>query len=66
MNEWIYEPKESMWCFVGETQAIFIKMLWVTGQYIQTIETAEGKILMSNKGEICNLSPRLQNIPCTT
>jgi hypothetical protein len=66
MNQWIYEPEDNMWCFVGETRAIYIKMLWTTGQFIQTIENPEGKIIASLTGQIIDLSPELQKRPCTT
>jgi hypothetical protein len=66
MNQWIYEPEDDMWCFAGETGAIFIKMLWTTGQFIQTIETPEGKIKTSLTGQIRDLSPMFQVKPCTT
>jgi energy-converting hydrogenase Eha subunit A len=65
MNKWIYEPKDDMIIFVGETQAIFIKLFRQTSKYLQTIENSQGNILVSLTGYIEDLSPEILSL-CST
>ena len=65
MNQWIYEPEDDMLVYVGETQAIFIKIMRETGEYFETIEDDVGNVLTSLTGQLSDLSPELLSL-CTT
>jgi hypothetical protein len=64
MNQWIYEKKDNLLVFVGESQAIFIKVFHATNEYIMTIENSAGTVLVQLTGFIHELSPELQQL-CT-
>lgn len=64
MNQWIFEPEDNTLVYVGETHAIFIKLIKQSGEYLQEIHDCDGKPIVSFAGQIRDLSPLLLSL-CT-
>jgi ABC-type amino acid transport substrate-binding protein len=64
MDQWVYEHEDSMWTYVGESGAVYIKLL-PDNRYEKTIDNAAGKTIAVIRGTVDELDPAFRQ-PCTT